>query len=92
MALNTCCRHNRDVAQSSFEEYAQQVGAVIRRLRRDRNLTQEDVAYEAEVSIRHYQQLESGKMNPTLRTLYRVARVFGVPPNKLVEALGYRKR
>jgi transcriptional regulator with XRE-family HTH domain len=57
-----------------------------------RNLTQEDVAYEADVSIRHYQQLESGKMNPTLRTLFRIVRVLGVPPNTLLEGMAQRKR
>jgi transcriptional regulator with XRE-family HTH domain len=80
------------VAQSTFEKYALQVGAAIRRLRRDRNLTQEDVASEADVSIRHYQQLESGRMNPPLRTLFRVARVLGVPPNELLEWIVQRKR
>ncbi len=77
--------------ESTFEEYAEQVGAGIQRLRKAKRLTQEDVAYEAEVSIRHYQQLESGRMNPTLRTLYKVAGVLKMPVCKMLEAAGIRK-
>lgn len=75
----------------AFEDYAQQVGAAIQRLRKAKALTQEDVAYEAEVSIRHYQQLESGRMNPTLRTLFRVAHVLKMPVHKVLEAATLRK-
>ena len=41
-------------------------------------LTQEDVAYEAGVSLRTYQKLESGALNPGYLTLFIVARALHV--------------
>jgi transcriptional regulator with XRE-family HTH domain len=36
-------------------------------------MTQEEVAFAAEFSIRHYQSLESGRLNPSFLTLRAVA-------------------
>lgn len=48
-------------------------------------LTQEDVADAAGLAIRHYQKLEAGEVNVTLRTLVRVAEVLRVQVNELLE-------
>lgn len=50
-------------------------------------LTQEDVAHEAGLSVRHYQQLESGLGNPTFETLFNVARVLGQTVQQLLDAI-----
>jgi len=36
-------------------------------------------------NIRHYQDIEGGKVNFTLETLYRLAGVFKVTPHSLVK-------
>jgi transcriptional regulator with XRE-family HTH domain len=59
-----------------FEAALEQLTVAIRKRRDELKLTQEDVAFEAGLSVRHYQQLESGEMNPTFRTLFNVAMVL----------------
>lgn len=47
--------------------------------RRDLGLTQNDIAMEADVSLRYYQNLESGKKkNPSLDVVDRIARAHGI--------------
>jgi transcriptional regulator with XRE-family HTH domain len=42
------------------------------------NVTQETVAQLSEIGLRTIKQLESGKGNPTLQTLDKVAEVLGM--------------
>ena len=41
-------------------------------------ITQSDVANEADLSIRFYQDLESGKKKPSLETVNKLAHAFGM--------------
>ena len=54
------------------------VGANVRRLRKERALTQEDVAHRAEISVRYLSSVEAGRENVTVAVLERLARVLGV--------------
>jgi transcriptional regulator with XRE-family HTH domain len=65
------------VAQEAFEASVRRLARSIRARRLELNLTQEAVAFDAGISPRHYQQLESGVGNPTYRTIFEVARVLG---------------
>ena len=56
------------------------VGANIRRLRKERGLSQESLAGEAELAMRHLGRIERGEGNPTVAILSRLARVLGVHP------------
>ena len=61
----------------------------LRARRLELDLSQEDVAYEAGLSVRHYQLLESlsasGQNNPKYRTLYDVARALSTTVCDLTE-------
>lgn len=74
-----------------FEAALDQLTHAIRRRRDELKLTQEDVAFEAGLSVRHYQQLESGEMNPTYRTLYNVAKVLKSSVSELTASPKRRK-
>lgn len=50
----------------------------IRNKRRESKLTQVDVSDEAEISVRYYQYLESGKRKPTLEVCAKIACVYGM--------------
>jgi len=65
--------------RTPFERALRRLASSIRRRRLELELTQEDVAYQAGISARHYQLLESGQGNPTFRTLTEVARVLEKP-------------
>ncbi len=62
----------------SLDREIQAIAARLRALRRARGLTQWALA-ERGVSYKYYQRLEAGHINPTVRTLARVARALGVP-------------
>jgi transcriptional regulator with XRE-family HTH domain len=49
-------------------------------------LSQEEAARRAGITRVHWQRLESELPNPTVETLFRVAKVFGVPPGELLSA------
>jgi transcriptional regulator with XRE-family HTH domain len=67
-----------------FARDAQRIGQRIREVREHRNLTQEKVFLSVPMNRAHYQDIEAGRANPTLRTLLRIARVLGVPLAELV--------
>ncbi|HBY43049.1 helix-turn-helix transcriptional regulator [Brevundimonas sp. 3P9-tot-E] len=61
-------------------EWEQIVGANIRRLRKERGLSQEALAGEAGLAMRHLGRIERGEGNPTVAILGKLAEVLGVLP------------
>jgi transcriptional regulator with XRE-family HTH domain len=85
--------HYLGVAGSSFEAFAKGVGEAIRRARERADLTQEDAAHEADLSLRHYQLLEGGRgSNATLKSLYAIAQAVGTTVSQIVADAETRKR
>jgi len=66
------------------------VGLAVRSIRERRKLTQEDVAYESGLSLRHYQKIEAGTVDMRLSTLWRLADVLEVAPHALIERVETR--
>jgi transcriptional regulator with XRE-family HTH domain len=60
------------------------IGQRIRDTRIHRNLTQEAVFLAVPLTRSYYQEVESGRANPTLSTLLRIARVLDTPLADLV--------
>jgi transcriptional regulator with XRE-family HTH domain len=67
---------------------SRQLGQEIRRLREAAAMSQGELAKKAKVSREYLNRLESGKYDPTLGTLTRLARALGV---KLTALLGARE-
>jgi transcriptional regulator with XRE-family HTH domain len=61
------------------------VGKNIRRLRKARGLTQEQLAEEAGMAMRYLSGVERGEENPTLRFLVMIADALGVQPAELLK-------
>ena len=61
------------------------VGANVRRLRKAKGLSQEALAYEAQMSMRYLAGLERGEENPSLLFLVKLAEGLGVEPGALFE-------
>lgn len=62
------------------------LGPAIRRVRRERGLTLEEVAGEVGASVAHLSRLESGTRQPSLDGLLRLAAALGVEAGDLLEA------
>jgi transcriptional regulator with XRE-family HTH domain len=60
------------------------LATTVRRLRIARRWTQEEAAEAASINPRHYQKIEEGTVNVTLKTLDELGRGFGVDPGDLL--------
>ncbi|MFJ1653717.1 helix-turn-helix domain-containing protein [Streptomyces sp. NPDC088337] len=67
-----------------IDQEALRIGRRIREVREHRDLTQEKVFLAVPMNRAHYQEIEAGRANPTLRTLVRIARAIGVDLSELV--------
>lgn len=63
------------------------VGRNFARLRREKGLTQEEVEERSGFSQQYISDLERGRRNPTVITLYELARALGVGHTELVAPL-----
>ncbi len=62
------------------------LGAALRERRLSLDLTQEHVAHEADLSVRHYQDLEAGaSANPRFKTIFLLAAVLDMKMSDLLE-------
>lgn len=59
--------------------------ANLRRLRNERGLAQDDLAYEAEVSRSYLSQLEKGAFYASLKIVGRLAYALNVEPSELLK-------
>lgn len=64
-----------------------QVGLNLVRLRRLRDISQEELAFEAEVTRSYLSAMERGKGNPTILILERLAWVLGTTVSELVASV-----
>jgi len=60
-------------------------GKNVRRARQQRKLSQEQLAFEAEIDLTYVGGIERGKRNPSLLVMARVADALSVPLNKLLD-------
>ena len=64
----------------------------LRRLRHAKGLSQDDLAYEAEVSRSYLSQLEKAAFYASLKIVEKLARVLDVEPAELLRSPHRRKR
>ncbi|GGQ81468.1 helix-turn-helix domain-containing protein [Streptomyces flaveolus] len=76
--------HAPHLTDDEIDHETQRIGRRIRDVREHRNLTQETVFLAVPMSRRHFQDIEGGRANPTLRTLIRIAHAIGVPVRDLM--------
>jgi transcriptional regulator with XRE-family HTH domain len=70
----------------------QAFGEVIRELRLEKDLSQEDLALAADRHRTYISLLERGRNSPSLRTIFRLAEVLGVKPSELLDRVEKAKR
>lgn len=59
-------------------------GKNVRRCRQQRKLTQEKLAFEAEIDLTYMGGIERGRRNPSLLVMARIAEALGVQLPKLL--------
>ena len=67
------------------KEFIDIVGANIVRIRKIKGLKQKALADLLDMDDGSLRRIESGRTNPTLKIIYRVAKALNVPPTELLE-------
>lgn len=55
------------------KDYLKKVALNIKRIRKEKNISQIDLAYECGFERQNMQRIEAGKTSPTLKTLLKIA-------------------
>jgi transcriptional regulator with XRE-family HTH domain len=71
--------NNRD------EQYLKAFGENLRRLRKEKGLSQAQLEFESEVSKNQLGNIERGEVNTTISTIFMIARALDVHPQKLFD-------
>lgn len=59
-------------------------GRVLRRLRIDAEMTQEELGLEADIQRNYVSSLELGEKQPSLTTVFKLAAALNIKPAKLI--------
>ena len=62
-------------------------GSAIRRLRKERKLSQEVFSGLVGIARSHLAMIETGTKQPNFETIWRIANAFGMAPHELVQAI-----
>ena len=66
--------------------------ANLRRLRNAKELSQDDLAYEAEISRSYLSQLEKGSFQASLKIIGKLAEAMRVEPTEFLKPLGRKNK
>ncbi len=87
MAHSARLGHHGAVTRDEHEDELLRLAEAVRAARAASGASQESVAFSAGISVRHYQELESGRLNPSYLTLRSVAVALNVPLVRLLKAV-----
>lgn len=63
-------------------------GTLLRRMRKEAGLSQEKLAFEADLDRTYISLLEGGKRSPSLETLYLLSRGLKMPADQFLRVIG----
>jgi transcriptional regulator with XRE-family HTH domain len=72
------------VLDPAMQDWRKIVGKNVRTIRQERGITQEKLAFEAEIDLTYVGGIERGKRNPSLLVLARIASALSVHLTKLL--------
>jgi transcriptional regulator with XRE-family HTH domain len=67
-----------------MRDWCAKFGKNVRKVRKQRDLTQEELAFEAEIDLTYMGGIERGKRNPSLLVMGRIAEALSVPLSRLL--------
>ena len=67
-----------------MQDWKRIVGSNVRRLRQAKRLTQEALAFSADIDVTYLRGIEAGRRNPSLMVLAELADALGSRPNDLL--------
>lgn len=67
-----------------MQDWRAVLGRNVRKIRQQRRMTQEKLAFEAEIDLTYVGGIERGKRNPSLLVMARIAAALSVPLTRLI--------
>lgn len=67
-----------------MQDWCAIVGRNVRRIRLQRGMTQEQLAFEAEIDLTYVGGIERGKRNPSLMVMARISEALSIQLSKLI--------
>lgn len=55
----------------------------LKQIRAEKEITQEELAFRAELTLSQIARIETVKTNPTISTLFKIIRTLDIPPSDL---------
>ena len=55
----------------------------LKEIRSEKGLSQEELAYRSEITLSQIARIETVRINPTVSTIFKIARTLEVPLNEL---------
>ncbi|MCA6104314.1 helix-turn-helix transcriptional regulator [Bradyrhizobium sp. WSM 4400] len=68
----------------TMQDWRAIVGRNVRKFRKQRGMTQEELAFESEIDLTYVGGIERGKRNPSLLVMARIADVLAIPLSRLL--------
>jgi transcriptional regulator with XRE-family HTH domain len=72
------------VLDPAMQDWRKIVGKNVRRIRLEHGITQEKLAFDAEIDLTYVGGIERGKRNPSLLVMARIAEAMSVALTKLL--------
>lgn len=74
-----------DLVSMKASPTRKQLGARVRKLRKEQKISQEELGYRANVHRTYIGAIERAEQNVSVDTIHKLARALKVPPSKLLE-------
>lgn len=71
-------------AENDGEELAEAFGSVLREIRAERGVSQEDLGFESGYHRTYISLLERGLKSPSLKTIFELARALDIRPSEFL--------
>jgi len=68
-----------------MEKYSKALAKIIKKLRTQCNLTQEQLSFEINISTSYLGMIERGERNISLKNIYEIAKYFKLKPSELLQ-------
>jgi transcriptional regulator with XRE-family HTH domain len=68
----------------AMQDWRKVLASNVHRLRNQKSMTQEQLAFEAEIDLTYLGGIERGRRNPSLLVMARIAKALSVPLPKLL--------
>ena len=78
MFIVLLCKVEFRHVKSKDQKYIQSFGKHLRRLRKDNNLSQEDLANDADIPINQIGRIERAEVNTTLSTMRAISKALNI--------------